>query len=93
MTKYQDMHLTDVELNTQFKSYMTNGQYEAALTVLQNDQLTDKMIIAALFNYVTAQLISGQSTSDPTFKTNKIQVTSEPPTDMKQNEVYFKLKE
>ena len=29
MMKYQDLHLTDVDLNTQFKQYMSAGQYEA----------------------------------------------------------------
>ena len=48
--KYQDLHLSDVDLNTQFKQYMSAGQYEAALAILQNDQLTDKTVVAALFN-------------------------------------------
>ena len=46
--KYQDMHLSDVDLNTQFKQYMSTGQYEAALAILQNDQLTDKTVVASL---------------------------------------------
>lgn len=93
MKKYQDIHLTDTALDVQFKSYMTNGQYEAALTVLQDDQLTDKIVVAALFNYVTAQLVGVQSISDPDFKGDKIKVSLGPPSGMSDGNVYFKLKE
>lgn len=90
---YQDLHLSDVDLNTQFKQYMTNGQYEAALAILQNDQLTDKTVIAELFNYVTGRIVEVQSTSDPTFKQDKIQVATTPPSGMVSGQVYFQLKE
>ena len=91
--KYQDLHLLDVDLNTQFKQYITNGRYEAALAILQNDQLTDKTVVAALFNYVTSRLVEVQSTSDPTFKQDIIKVATQPPSDMTSGQVYFKLKE
>ena len=91
--KYQDLHLSDVDLNTQFKQYMASGQYEAALAILQNDQLTDKTIVAALFNYVTSRIVAVQSMSDPTFKQDKIKVATEPPAGMTSGQVYFKLKE
>lgn len=93
MTKYQDMHLSDVELNTQFKQYMENGQYADALNILKNDQLTDKTIVGALFNYVTARIIDVQSISDPAFKQDRIKIAKTPPADMKKGQVYFKLKE
>ena len=93
MTKYQDLHLSNVDLNTQFKQYMSAGQYETALAILQNDQLTDKTIVAALFNYVTGRIASVQSTSDPTFKQNKIKVATEPPDGMTKGQVYFKIRE
>ena len=91
--KYQDLHLSDVDLNTQFKQYMAAGQYEAALDILQNDQLTDKTVVAALFNYVTGRLVEVQSTSDPTFKQDVIKVATQPPAGMTSGQVYFKLKE
>ena len=91
--KYQDLHLSDVDLNTQFKQYMSAGQYEAALAILQNDQLTDKTVVASLFNYVTGRIVEIQSTSDPTFKQDKIKVATQPPADMTSEQVYFKLKE
>lgn len=93
MTKYQNMHLADVDLNRQFKQYMTAGQYDAALAILQNDQLTDKTVVAALFNYVTSRIVEVQSTSDPTFKQDRIVVSTTPPSDMTSGQVYFKLKE
>lgn len=93
MTKYQDMHLSDVELNTQFKQYMATGQYSEALAILQNDQLTDKTVVAALFNYVTNRLVEVQSTSDPTFKQDVIKIATQPPIGMTSGQVYFKLKE
>lgn len=93
MTKYQNMHLSDVELNKQFKQYMSAGNYDAALAILQNDQLTDKTVIAALFNYVTSRIIEVQSTSDPTFKQDRIVISTTPPSGMTSGQVYFKLKE
>ena len=93
MTKYQDLHLTDVDLNTQFKQYMSAGQYEAALAILQTDQLTDKTVVAALFNYVTGRLVEVQSMSDPTFKQDKIKVATQPPAGITSGQVYFRLKE
>ena len=91
--KYQDLHLSDVDLNTQFKQYMSAGQYEAALAILQNNQLTDKTVVAALFNYVTGRLVAVQSMSDHTFKQDVIKVTTQPPAGMATGQVYFKLKE
>lgn len=91
--RYQDLHLTDVDLNTQFKQYMSAGQYEAALVILQNDQLTDKTVVAALFNYVTSRIVAVQSMSDPTFKQDVIKVATQPPAGMTSGQVYFKLKE
>ena len=93
MMKYQDLHLSDVDLNAQFKQYMSAGQYEAALAILQNAQLTDKTIVAALFNYVTIRIVEVQSTSDPVFKQDKIKVATQPPSGMTSGQVYFKLKE
>lgn len=91
--RYQDLHLSDVDLNTQFKQYMANGQYDAALAILQNDQLTDKAVVATLFNYVTSRLVDVQSISDPVFKQDKIKVATQPPSGMTSGQVYFKLKE
>ena len=85
--KYQNLHLSDVNLNTQFKQYMSAGQYEAALTILQNDQLTDKTVVAALFNYVTSRIVEVQSMSDPTFKQDVIKVATQPPAGMTSGQV------
>ena len=91
--RYQDLHLSDVDLNAQFKQYMSAGQYEAALAILQNNQLTDKTVVAALFNYVTSRIVEVQSTSDPTFKQDVIKVATQPPAGITSGQVYFKLKE
>ena len=91
--KYQDMHLSDVNLNTQFKQYMSAGQYEAALAILQNDQLTDKTVVAGLFNYVTSSIVAVQPMSETTFKQDVIKVATQPPAGITSGQVYFKLKE
>lgn len=93
MTKYQDLHIDDVELNSQFKQYMAAGQYSEALAILKNAQLTDKTVVAALFNYVTGRIVEVQSTSDPTFKDDKIKVASTAPSGLASGNVYFNLKE
>ena len=63
------------------------------LAILQNDQLTDKTVVAALFNYVTNRIVAVQSMSDPTFKQDVINVATQSPSDMTSGQVYFKLKE
>lgn len=93
MIKYQDLHLADNTLNQQFKTAMENGEYNNAFAVLQQAQLTDKMMIASVFNFVSSRIVETENTQDVTFKNDVIKVSAIPPVGMTSGEVYFKLKE
>lgn len=87
---YQDIHLEDKALWNQLQTAWEQGDYTAALNVLKNASLTDKQLNAAVVNAVTAELTTLQNQKDADFKTDKIKVATEPPSDLAVGEVYFK---
>ena len=88
---YQDIHLEDKVLWNQLQTAWEQGDYTAALNVLKNANLTDKQLNAKAINALTSALLSLQSQNDPTFKSDKIVVSTEPPTDLAEGKVYFKM--
>ena len=88
---YQDIHLEDKELWNQLQTAWEQGNYTAALNVLKNASLSDKQLNAVAINALTTELLSLQAQSDPSFKTGKIVVASEPPSDLAVGKVYFRL--
>lgn len=86
--KYQDLHISDVDLNTQFKQDMSVGRYQQALDVIANKQLDSKTMIANTINYTTKQITAVQNIGDVGFKKDKIQVTNSVST-LQDNWVYF----
>ena len=88
---YQDIHLEDKELWNQLQTAWEQGDYTAALNVLKNASLSDKQLNAAAINALTAEILSLQAQSDPSFKTGTIVVASEPPSDLAVGKVYFRL--
>ena len=88
---YQDIHLEDKALWNQLQTAWEQGDYTAALNVLKNASLNDKQLNAATINALTTELLSLQAQSDPSFKTGKIVVASEPPSDLAVGKVYFRL--
>ena len=87
---YQDIQIPDEALRTQFISYWQNQDYAEAFALLSNTQLTNKVNNAAMWNDITTTTVTVENLSDPTFKQNKIQVSSTPPT-LSTGEIYFKL--
>lgn len=93
--KYQDIHRSDSILWERYKRYIADGNYDTAAALLENAE--DKAIIAQVFNYMTGQdgdytkpnLKTLQENKDSTFKNDKIQVATAPPTGMKTGDVYF----
>ena len=88
---YQDIHLEDKSLWNQLQTAWEHGNYTAALNVLKNASLTDKQLNAATINALTTEILSLQAQSDPSFKTGTIVVASEPPANLADGKVYFKM--
>ena len=88
---YQDIHLEDKALWNQLQTAWEQGNYTAALNALKNTSLSDKQLNAEAINALTSALLALQSQSDPTFKVDKIVVSTEPPTDLADGKVYFKM--
>lgn len=88
---YQDIHLEDKTLWNQLQTAWEQGDYTAALNVLKNANLTDKQLNAAAIDALTTELLRLQSQADTGFKQDKIVVSAEPPADLADGGVYFKL--
>lgn len=89
--KYQDIHLEDKALWTQFQTEWNSGNYAAAIALLKNAALTNKQLNASVINDITTVITTLENQKDDSFKTDKIKVASEPPADMTTGEIYFKM--
>lgn len=88
---YQDIHLEDKALWNQLQTAWEQDDYTTALNVLKNASLADKQLNAAVINALTTELLRLQSQADTGFKQDKIAVSAEPPADLADGEVYFRL--
>lgn len=88
---YQDIHLEDKAIWNQLQIAWEQGDYTAALNVLKNASLADKQLNAAAINAMTTELLRLQSQADTGFKQDKIVVSAEPPADLVDGGVYFRL--
>ena len=89
--KYQDLQLSDLTIYNQFKQYWNDADYVAALNLLSSSANLDyKKFDANLFNSLFSNLTTLQNNSDPTFKLDKIQVASAPPT-LTSGQIYFQI--
>lgn len=88
---YQDIHLEDKALWNQLQTAWEQDDYTTALNVLKNASLTDRQLNAAVINASTIELLRLQSQGDTDFKQDKIVVSVEPPPDLVDGGVYFKL--
>ena len=89
--KYQDIHLEDKPLWAQFQTEWANGNYAAAIALLKNAALTNKQLNAAVINDITTVITTLENQKDDSFKTDKIKVATEPPSNMSVGEIYFKM--
>lgn len=89
MMKYQDIHLADKAKWRQFVELWQAGNVDAALNLLVDTSLADKVVNAAVLNATTSQIVSLEENDDPTFKDDIIKVSPTPPTGIKQGQVYF----
>ena len=89
MMKYQDIHLADKTKWRQFVELWQAGNVDAALNLLADTSLADKVVNAAVLNGITSQIVSLEENDDPTFKDDIIKVSPTPPVGIKQGQVYF----
>ena len=89
MMKYQDIHLADKTKWRQFVELWQAGNVDAALNLLADTSLSNKVVNAAALNAITSQIVSLEENDDANFKQDIIKVSPTPPTGIKQGEVYF----
>ena len=89
--KYQDIQLTDVSLWNQIQTAWSQGNYNNVVDLVQNSQLTDKVILAVVLNALTGSIVDVENLNDPDFLKYLIQVSTTPPEGLEQGQVYFEL--
>ena len=89
MMKYQDIHLADNAKWPQFVELWQAGNVDAAINLLSDTELKDKIVNAEVLNAITSQVVHLEENDDPTFKADIIKVSPTPPTGIKQGQVYF----
>lgn len=89
MMKYQDIHLVDKTKWRQFVELWQAGNVDAALNLLADTSLADKVVKAEVLNAITSQIVSLEENDDASFKQDIIKVSPTPPTGIKQGQVYF----
>ena len=89
MMKYEDIHLADRAKWRQFVELWQAGNVDAALNLLADTSLADKVVNAAALNAITSQIVSLEENDDASFKQDIIKVSHTPPVGIKQGEVYF----
>ena len=95
--KYQDIHRSDAAFWSQYKQYIAAGKYDEAASLI--GEVDDKALIAEVFNYMTGQdgdytkpnLKTLQEHQSSTFKQDRIQVATEPPSGLESGQVYFQF--
>lgn len=89
--KYQDIQLADVSLWKQIQTAWKNGNYNNVVNLVQNSQLIDKTMLAAVLNALTDRIVDVENLNDPNFSKYLIQVSTTPPMGLKQGQIYFEL--
>ena len=89
MMKYEDIHLADKDKWRQFVTLWQAGNVDAALNLLADTSLADKVVNAAALNAITSQIVALEENDDASFKQDIIKVSPTPPTGIKQGQVYF----
>lgn len=90
--QYQDIHLEDKALWSQYQQYMAAGQYTEALALLSNSKLANKEIVASLFNGLTTETVRLENQGkNSDFSKNTMTVAYSIPSGMTAGQCYCKL--
>ena len=85
----EELHLSDETLRNSYIQNWKNGDYSACISILQNEQLSNKKMVASIFNNITSDIVDLENNSDPTFKADRIIVSSVAPTGLSSGSVWF----
>lgn len=85
----EELHLSDKTLRNNYIQNWESGDYSSCISILQNEQLTNKKLIAEVLNNITSDIVDLENNSDPSFKADKIIVSSAIPTGLSSGEVWF----
>ena len=89
--KYEDIHLEDKSRWNQFQKKWNEQNYQSALSTALYSVFLNKRLDATSINDITSELLKLQKQGDASFKTDKIVVSSDPPSDLADGKVYFRL--
>ena len=87
--KYQDIQLADVSLWNQIQTAWGQGNYNHVVNLVQNSQLIDKVMLAAVLNVLTDSIVDVENLNDPNFLKYLIQVSRLPPEGLEDGNIYF----
>lgn len=85
----EELHLSDMTLRNNYIQNWKSGNYNNCISILQNGQLNNKKLIAEIFNSITSEIVSLENNSDPTFKANRIIVSTVAPSGLSSGSVWF----
>lgn len=89
--EYEDIHLDDKSRWNQFQKKWNEQNYQSALSIALYSVFLNKRLDATSINDITSELLNLQKQGDASFKVDKIVVSTEPPTDLADGKVYFKM--
>lgn len=72
MVKYQDISFTNKQARDEFKNKWIAADYDAAIAMLSNSALDDKVVNASAFNVVATKIIEAEECGDDNFPEYRI---------------------
>ena len=85
---YQDIHASDIDSWKSFREKYQSGDFAGAQAIAQT--LTNTQINAQALNDLFNFIVETEQLSDPTFKSDVIQVSTTAPSDLQVGQMYFK---
>ena len=90
LMNYQDIHASDIDSWKSFREKYQSGDFAGAQAIAQT--LTNTQINAQTLNDLFNFIIETEQLSDPTFKSDVIQVSTTAPSGLQVGQIYFKVK-
>lgn len=88
LMNYQDIHSSNIDAWQSFRQKYQSGDFAGAQTVAQ--ALTNTQINAQALNDLFNFIVETEQLSDPTFKSDVIEVSATPPKDLQIGQMFFK---
>ena len=85
---YQDIHASDIDSWKSFRQKYQSGDFAGAQAIAQT--LTNAQMNAQALNDLFNFIVETEQLSDPTFKQDKIQVSTTAPSNLQVGQMYFK---